>query len=70
MGSKLRSAMRFIWQDFSKGLMWMGFAWNGMYPPLEWQDCWPPPSPTGQPCPPSLSEEELAAWSALVKQLR
>ncbi|MGW0117208.1 hypothetical protein [Streptomyces sp. NPDC003327] len=70
MGARLRSAMRSLWKDFGEGLMWMGFAWNGMYPPLEWQDFRVPPPPADQPCLPPLSEEELAEWSALVKQLR
>ncbi|WP_432078412.1 hypothetical protein [Streptomyces sp. YPW6] len=70
MGSRLRSAMRSVWRGLGRGLMWMGFAWNGMYPPLEWQDYWPQPSPTGWPRPQPMSEEELAAWSELVKQLR
>ncbi|MEU8508812.1 hypothetical protein AB0C40_29695 [Streptomyces brevispora] len=70
MGSRLRSAMRSMWTQFGKGLMWMGFAWNGMYPPLEWQDFRPPLRPADQPCLPPLSEEELATWSVLVKKLR
>lgn len=68
MGVRLRSAMRSISKTIGQGLMWMGFAWNGVYPPYEWTDFRIPPA--DQPCLPPLSEEELADWAALVKQLR
>lgn len=68
MGARLRSAMRSIWKNLDEGLMWMGLAWSGTYPPFEWEESSNPPA--DQPCLPPLSEEENAAWAALVKHLR
>lgn len=68
MGARPRSALGSLWKRFSEGLMWTGFAWNGMYPPWAWRET---AVPTGdQPCPPPLSEAELAQWAALVRQLQ
>ena len=68
MVARLRSAMRSLSKNFGEGLMWMGFAWSGMYPPYDGRDFGIPLA--DQPCLPPLSEEELAAWAALVKHLR
>jgi hypothetical protein len=67
MRARHTSAMRAIARSLGEGVMWMGLGWYGTHPPHPWTGYAIPP--VEQPCPPSLSEEEFARWTAQVRHL-
>jgi hypothetical protein len=70
MGARFGSAVRWIWRNVTEGLMCMGWAFSGAVPPVAPEYTEQVIPPAEQPSLPALSEEELATWAALVKQLR